>query len=197
MKVFWLCFVPLFVAVDPVGMVPVFLGLTEGLDRGAIRRTAVQTVATAAGVALAFLWVGTAFFRLLGITVADFMVAGGILLFVFSLRDLLAEGAARRRSDPAALGVVPLGVPLVAGPAVLTTSVLLVNQYGFGPTALALGVNILLLGGALFFAGGILRLLGRAGARTVSKVSSLLLASLAVMIVRKGIAAFLAGGGGP
>ncbi len=82
---FWLCFVPLFVAVDAVGLLPVYLGLTEGFSASEHRRVLWQSMLTAMIVALAFLWVGRAAFRFLGITEPDFMIAGGILLFGFSM----------------------------------------------------------------------------------------------------------------
>jgi len=194
MKSFWLCFVPLFVAVDAVGVLPMFLSLTEGIDPPVVRRVVYQSVFTAAAVALLFLAVGTAVLRLLGITVADFMVAGGILLFVISMTDLVTTEKLRRQVDPESLGAVPLGVPLIAGPALLTTSILLLNQYGFWNTAGAIVTNIFLAGLLFRFSPLINRFLGKSGAKILSKISSLLLAAIAVMIVRKGIAALVSSG---
>lgn len=194
MKEFWLCFVPLFVAVDAVGVLPAFLSLSQGMEPRQVRRAIYQSMATAAAVALAFLALGTAILDLLGITVADFMVAGGILLFVLALGDLLANEKLQRRVDADSLGAVPLGVPLITGPAVLVTSMLLLNQYGAGWTAAAIVANILIAGIVFFFAGSIGRLLGRTGEKIVSKIAMLLLAAIAVMMVRKGIEAFIAAG---
>jgi multiple antibiotic resistance protein len=187
MKSFWLCFVPLFVAVDAIGVLPMFMGFTQDMDSGRIRRILYQSVITAIAVALIFLTGGTAILKLLGITVSDFMIAGGILLFVISMSDLLSMEKSQRRIDPESLGAVPLGVPLITGPAVLTTSILLMNEYGFFLTALSVVVNILIAGLVFSLAGPINRILGRAGAKTLSKIASLLLAAIAVMIVRKGI----------
>ena len=187
MKTFWLCFVPLFVAVDAVGVLPAFLGMTGGLDRARVRRVIWQSVVTAAGVALVFLLIGRGVFQLLGILVQDFMIAGGVLLFVYSLNDLLAVEERRRKVDADSLGVVPLGVPLISGPAVLTTSLLLLNEHGFAPTAAALLVNVALAGVVFASAELFHRLLGKAGARAASKLASLLLAAIAVMMVRKGV----------
>ncbi|OPY17773.1 MAG: hypothetical protein A4E74_01082 [Syntrophus sp. PtaB.Bin075] len=188
MKSFWLCFVPLFVAVDAVGILPLFMSLTEGLETRKLRRIISQSVITAIAVALVFLVLGKALMDLLGITIADFMVAGGILLFVISLNDVLAtEKAQQHTVDPDSLGAVPLGVPLISGPAVLTTTLLLSNSYGFVPTATALILNILLAGGVFFSSGIIYRFLGKTGAKTISKITSLLLAAIAVMIIRRGL----------
>jgi len=196
MKEFWLCFVPLFVAVDAIGILPMFMSLTQDIDPPRMRRIIYQSVITATAVALAFLAVGTAIMRLLGITVADFMVAGGILLFIISMSDMLTMEKMQRRVDPESLGAVPLGVPLIAGPAVLTTCILLSNEYGGLITAAALVPNILIAGTILRFADSINRILGKAGSKTISKIASLLLAAIAVMIVRKGITLFVSLGAG-
>jgi len=184
---FWLCFVPLFVAVDAVGVLPMYLGLTEGLEPSRVRALLCQSMLTATAVALAFLFGGKALLEILGITVADFMVAGGILLFAIAMADLLTTEKLLRRVDVDTLGAVPLGVPLITGPAVLTTSILLLDQVGPVPTAVSLVVNMLIAGLLFAFASPIHRVLGTAGAKILSKIASLLLASIAVMIVRKGL----------
>jgi len=190
MDAFWLCFLPLLVAVDAIGMVPLFLSLTERLDRQRRRHIILQSVLTATAVALVFVFGGNALLRLLGITVADFMVAGGALLFVFSLSDLIAPQRASEL-DADGLGAVPLGVPLLAGPAVLTTSLLLADQYGRVTTTVALLVNMALAGIVLRFSDVLHRLLGATGTRVFQRVMLLLLAAIAVMTVRKGVESFM------
>lgn len=130
METFWLCFVPLFVAVDVVGVLPMYLNLTEGFSASEKRRTLVQSVLTAVGVAIGFLFLGQSVFRLLGVTIPDFMIAGGVLLFAFAMSDLLSVEKLQRRVDAESVGAVPIGVPLTVGPAVLTTIILLANQHG-------------------------------------------------------------------
>lgn len=193
LRSFWLCFVPLFVAVDAIGVLPMFMSLTEGLESPALRRVIYQSVVTAAVVGVSFLVVGKAILELLGITVGDFMVAGGSLLFVISVSDLLRAEKVQRRVDPEGLGAVPLGVPLITGPAVLTTSILLLNEHGIVITAAALVPNVLIAGIVFYFADAINRGLGNAGAKTASKIASLLLAAIAVMMVRKGVESFIHG----
>lgn len=190
---FFLCFVPLFVAVDAVGVLPFFLSLTATAPVAQRRRIVLQSVLTAVLVALIFLWLGQAVLRLLGITVQDFMIAGGLLLFVIAMRDMLTLDVRRGVVDLESLGVVPIGVPLITGPAVLTTSLLLLNEQGAAPTALAIVVNIALAGGILAGAGLLYKVLGNAGTRAVSKIASLLLAAIAVMMVRKGVVQLIGG----
>ena len=131
-KAFWLCFVPLFVAVDALGVLPIFASLVGAAEDGRVRRLIRTSVITAFGVAIPFIFLGEWVLRLLGITVADFMIAGGLILLVLSVRDLLSTAKRSIAADVEELGPVPLGVPLIVGPAVLTTIMLLVRQHGFG-----------------------------------------------------------------
>ena len=187
MKSFWLCFVPLFVATDAIGVLPMFLGFTEGMDKKKIHSVVYQSVITAMAVALLFVFAGKAILDLLGITVADFMIAGGILLFIISISDLLSSEKNQRKVDTESMGAVPIGVPLITGPAVLTTSILLLNEYGVILTATSIILNVSIVGIVFYFSFYINKLLGNAGAKTLSKIANLLLAAIAVMIVRKGI----------
>ena len=184
---FWLCFFPLFVAVDAVGILPLFMHLTEGADPRAVRRIIVQSMVTALAVALAFLAVGQWVFHYLGITVADFLIAGGILLFTISLTDVITVEKRVAQVDTDSLGVVPIGVPLIVGPAVLTTIFVLVGEYGVVPVVAAAVVNIVIAGAVFWLSGPIHRILGRSGSRALSKLAGILLAAIAVMMVRKGL----------
>lgn len=192
MNTFYLIFVPLFVAVDAIGLLPVFTGLVEDVERSRVKRIILQSVITAMVVALIFIVLGQMILRLLGISVADFMVAGGLLLFVLSVLNVVDLGQHQKAVDVESLGAVPIGVPLIVGPAVLTTAILLVDQFGIGLTILATTLNIAFCGLVLWFASPIMRLLGKAGAKTLSKLAWLLLGSIAVMMVRKGITNFFA-----
>ena len=194
MKSFWLCFVPLFVAVDAIGVLPIFMTLIEGIDARKIRNIILQSMLTALIVALAFIAMGTAILKLLGISVADFMIAGGVLLFVLSIRNILSAEKRPDSIDLESMGAVPIGVPLITGPAVLTTSMLLINEHSLIITSLAIITNILIAGGVFFMAPLINRGIGKTGSKTISKIASLLLAAIGVMIVRRGIAVFIAHG---
>ncbi len=187
MKDFWLCFVPLFVAVDPLGVLPIYMGLVENITFSKRRYVLFQFFITASAVSLAFLAGGPALLALLGITVNDFMVAGGILLFAISLMDLLTGEKRRRRVDEKTLGAVPLGVPIIVGPAVFTVSVVLANMYTLVITGVALLANIFIAMVVFRFSDLLSRMLGSAGLKILSKIASLLLASIAVMLVRQGI----------
>ena len=190
---FLLAFVPVFVAVDAIGVLPMFLNLTEGLSKLERRKIVLQSFLTALGVAVGFIFLGKAIFGLMGVRVEDFMVAGGVLLFAISTVDLVS-GRQFARAIPT-LGAVPIGTPLIVGPAVLTTSLILADVYGLWPTLLSVVVNIALA--CLIFLGAdvLERALGRAGSRAVSKVAALLMAAIAVMMIRRGLTTMLTHGG--
>jgi len=197
MKGFLLAFVPIFIAVDPLGILPIFLSLAEGLDARSRRRAVVESVITASLLAVGFVVLGKSLFALLGVSVDDFFVAGGALLFLIATLDLVSGRKMAREGG--AIGVVPLGTPLIVGPAVLTTALMLVDVYGIAATLSAVIANVLLAGGLLLCAGGLTRLLGQTGIRAGSKIVSLILAAIGVMMIRKGILGIVAtwGAGGP
>ncbi len=185
LKNYFLAFVPIFVAVDALGMLPVFMGLTEGMERRQKQELVQHSTVTALLVAVIFLFIGKLVFLWLGITINDFLVAGGAILFIVSIRDLLSFHKGPRLTEEM-IGVVPLAVPLIVGPAVLTTSLIVWDSLGPGPTLFSIISNILICGVALQFSDRLSALLGRVGSHTLSKIFNLLLAAIGVMLVRRG-----------
>jgi multiple antibiotic resistance protein len=181
-----LAFIPLFVAVDAVGLLPVFVSLTRGMDAQERRRVIYQSTLTGGLLAVAFVFLGRALFRFMGIAMGDFMIAGGAILFGIAMIDLLSTGT-ESRPPSADLGAVPLGTPLIAGPAVLTTSLAIIQEYGLLPTLISVVANIALCGVLLGLSGALLRFLGGPGSKALSKITSLLLGAIAVMLIRKGL----------
>ncbi|MEJ1973726.1 MAG: MarC family protein [Lacunisphaera sp.] len=110
-------FIPLFVAIDPVGLAAIFLGLGHHMDRKQRQKIADQATWTGGLVALGFLFLGQSVFKAVGISVSDFQIAGGLVLFILAARDLI-QSAAEPEKLPPDFGVVPLGMPLIAGPGV-------------------------------------------------------------------------------
>ncbi len=169
---FFLAFVPIFVAVDALGMIPVFLGLTDGMSRADKTKLIRHSVLTALFVAVSFLFVGKLVFSWLGITLNDFLIAGGAILFIISIRDLLSYNKASRLPDQV-IGVVPIAVPLMVGPAVLASTLILYDTYGLAATLFSIISNILLCGLILFHSGKLSKCLGEVGSQTLSKISNL------------------------
>ncbi|MDD4202545.1 MAG: MarC family protein [Candidatus Omnitrophica bacterium] len=193
MKQFLLAFIPIFVAVDAIAVMPMFLSLTNGLVLKDIRKIIIQSVWTAISLALVFILLGKGIFNVLGITVGDFMVAGGIILFCIAIIDLISPGKKRRVGYSEDLGVVPIGTPLIVGPAVLTTCLIIVDEYGVFATILSVVVNVLLAGILFYFSRQVSRVIGRSGANALSKIMALLLAAIAVMMIRKGLVFIFSG----
>jgi len=183
--------VPLLIAVDPAASMTVFLSLAEGLDRQTRRKILRDAVLTAFAVGVGFLFLGAWVFGVLGIEKADFQIGGGLILVVLSLADLVVGDRAHRRKSEF-VGVVPIGTPLIVGPAVLTALTLLQTEYGRPVTVAALSVALILTGLALVAAELTKRALGTAGLKAVSKVISILLAGFGVHLVRVGIIEILA-----
>lgn len=185
-----LSFIPIFVAVDAVGVLPIFVSLVEGMEQSQRIKIIIQSMFTASCLAVGFIFLGGAIFKVLGITIGDFMVAGGAILFCLAITDIL-NPVKKRRIPSQELGVVPLGTPLIVGPAVLTTSMVIISQYGLIATLISVLVNILLAGIIFSMSFALIKVLGEAGSKAISKITSLLLAAIGVMLIRKGLTELL------
>jgi multiple antibiotic resistance protein len=181
-----LAFISIFVAVDAVGVLPIFVSLTAQIKREERTRIITQSMVTALFLAVGFIFLGKAVFRALGITMGDFMIAGGAILFCLAITDIL-NPVKTRRIPSRDLGVVPLGTPLIVGPAVLTTSMVIVSHYGLAATLISVVVNILLAGIIFSLSSVLMKVIGDAGSKALSKIMSLLLAAIATMLMRKGL----------
>jgi multiple antibiotic resistance protein len=182
-----LAFIPIFVAVNAIGVLPIFVSLTEETEKQQRTKVIAQSMLTAVCIAVGFIFLGKAVFKVMGITMGDFMVAGGAILFCLAITDII-NPTKRRRIPAEELGAVPLGTPLIVGPAVLTTSMVIISEYGLAATLISVVVNIMLAGIIFSGAATVMRFLGEAGTKALSKIMSLLLAAIAVMLIRKGIA---------
>ncbi len=193
-----LTFVPLFVAMDAVGNLPIFLTLTQGIAPRHRGRAVHLATLTALGMGLGFVAIGKAIFLLLGIEVADFLVAGGIILLILAIKDLVTGKAmdAQDSSASGMVGVVPIGTPLVVGPAVFTTLLLLIDQYLVVVVILSFVLNLLIQWLLFKQADRIVKFLGNTGVSAISKIIMLLLAAIAVKMIRQGVLA-IAGGALP
>lgn len=180
-------FIPLFVAIDPIGLAAIFLGLGHNVPTARRQQIATQATWTGGLVALGFLFLGQSVFKALGISVSDFQIAGGLILFVLAGRDLI-QPATEPEKLPEDFGVVPLGMPLIAGPASITTLLVLAQNRAVGviATLVALAVNLGLVAFALHYSSWLGRRIGPTGMRAISKIVSLLLAAIAVSMIRDG-----------
>ena len=184
---FLLAFIPLFVAIDPIGLVAIFLGLGQNIPAERRQKIADQATWTGGLVALGFLFLGQSVFTALGISVSDFQIAGGLILFILAAKDLI-QSAAEPEKLPEDFGVVPLGMPLIAGPASITTLLVLAQNQALGLAVIlvALAVNLVLVVLALHYSAWLGRKIGPTGLRAISKIISMLLAAIAVSMIRQG-----------
>jgi multiple antibiotic resistance protein len=136
-------------------------------------------------VALGFVFLGQNVFTAVGVSVKDFQIAGGLILLILAARDLTqSEGAPVQL--PEDIGIVPLGMPLIAGPALIATLLLLVETQGMAVTLVALAVNLGIVVLAFVFSDWLGRKIGKLGLRAISKIISMLLAAIAVAMIRRG-----------
>jgi len=186
-KEFLLAFLPLFVAIDPVGNLPIFLGVTNEMNLGQRLRVINIAIVTAMALGLTFLFLGKALLRFLDIEVEHFAIAGGIVLLVVAIRELIGVGFVELGADREMMAVVPIGTPLLAGPAVLASLLLLNDQYSEGVVVPAFLSNMF-VAFAVFGSGNIMAsFLGKGGLRAIAKIAALLLSAIAVRLIVVGI----------
>jgi len=184
-----LAFIPIFVAVDAIGNIPVFVSIVEGVNKKQKRRIILESVITATALAVLFMFVGKWVLGAIGVTIPDFQIAGGILLFVIAVRLLLpgSHKALLSNGRDKDAGVFPLGTPLITGPAVLTTALMIRDSFGIAPAFVSLVLNMLITWLTLMQADFIIKFMGSSGTRAFSKIMYILLAAIAVMMVRRGM----------
>jgi multiple antibiotic resistance protein len=186
----FLPFIPLFVAFNALGILPIFASLTTEMSEPEQKRVIHQSILTAFLVSIGFLVIGKTIFALLGILVSDFQIAGGILLFIIAIVDLMFPEKTRTFPKET-MGVVPIGIPLIVGPAVLTLLLIIIHTYGYFSTLLCLVLNLLIVWLVFSQSHRIMRLMKEGGAKGIGKVSSLLLAAFAMMMIRMGLEGWL------
>ena len=188
LEIFAQTFIPLFVAMDIIGLVPLFIGLTEGMQKAELRRLILNASVTAFIISIVFLFTGSALFVFLGITADDFRIGGGGLLLILAIQDLAVSSSEEERRTPrSSIGVVPIGIPLIMGPAALTTILILVDSQGYEMTLAALLANFVIVLVVLINSKWVIRIMGEAGSRAFAKVAALFMAGIAVMMIRSGI----------
>jgi multiple antibiotic resistance protein len=181
-----LSFIPLFVAIDIIGTVPIFLGYTHGIAGFQRKKLIFEAILAAFIVANLFILSGKLILDFMGITIDDFRIAGGIILLILSITDILSSSDSFKKPS-ADIGVVPLGIPLIMGPAALTTIIILVRNFGYFPTIISMALNLFIAWLVLVNARWLLKIMGDGGSRAFAKIASLFLAAIAVMMIRVGV----------
>lgn len=195
LKLFGEVFVTLFVIFDPPGMVPIFLALTGALPSQARNRAAIQAVALASGVILLFALGGQTILEYLHVELPALQGAGGLLLILVALELLTGKSGDPEAPNTHNVALVPLGVPLLAGPGAIVATMLFVRRAAttadYMAIALAMAATLLVVWAALRFSGVIVRILRASGIEVLTRIAGLLLAAIAVQLVADSISAFV------
>jgi multiple antibiotic resistance protein len=186
--------ITLLVVIDPVGIVPIFMSLTLKMER--VKRTEISKtiVITASGLLFVFAFAGTQIFGIFGISIASFMVAGGVLLFIVAI-ELLTGGEWRFIGSPDTLsetGVVPLAFPLLAGPGAITAVIISLETTGLVSTVLSILIAIAVTYATLRYSDRIYRFLGKRGSLIVTRVFAVFVAAIAIQYIVEGAKALFA-----
>lgn len=199
LELFVSSFITLFVIIDPPGCAPIFAGLTAGATPTHRRSMAVRAVVVAACILLVFALAGEPLLRALGIELASFRIAGGVMLFLIAL-EMVFEKRTQRREDRAAriteeeaddVSIFPMAMPMIAGPGSIASVMLLTaRSHGVEQTAVvmaALAANLGLMLLALLAAGPLMRIMGAKIEAVITRLLGVLLAALAVQFVIDGV----------
>jgi multiple antibiotic resistance protein len=190
-------FIAVFIVVDPIGIIPVYISLTAGMAREKRKSTILRAGLVAFIVLCLFVFTGNAILSFIGIQPGSFSIAGGALLFIVSI-DLLfgkpgrtktsTDGGERERDD---VSIFPLAIPMLAGPGTITTILLYVSE---GPNAVmypilvgSIALALLCAGLAMFLSGYFLRALGKTGVSVVERIMGIILAGLSVQFIYDGL----------
>ncbi len=180
-------FVFLFAIFDPIGTIPIFYALTSKLNREGRRKVIRESILVAFVILIVFAYAGWIFLKFLGVTINDFRIAGGILLFILAVTDLMLEQKRFRTADPDEFAVVPLATPLLAGPGSITTVMIMGTSFGPVITFLVIVANVTVSWFMFVESEFLLHLLGKNGMRVITRIMGLIVAALAVMFIREGI----------
>ncbi|HEY0775769.1 MAG TPA: MarC family protein [Nocardioidaceae bacterium] len=194
-------FVTLFVIMDPIGTIPVFLALTGGRSPASMRRAAWQAVAVSFGVIVAFAFFGQQILDYLNISLPALQLAGGLLLLLIAL-ELLTGKESSIGAGPGVnvnVALVPLGTPMMAGPGAIVATMVFTDQIDGASTLLAVALGVVLVHASLWlsmrFSVPILKVIRESGVLLVSRIAGLLLSAIAVQLMADAVRAFMAGEG--
>jgi multiple antibiotic resistance protein len=178
--------IALFVVMDPIGTVPLFIALTKNMKKEERKAVSKVAVFTAGVLLILFAVAGTQILSIFGITISSFMIAGGVLLFIVSM-ELLTHGAWRFGGTVSGeSGVVPLAFPLLAGPGAITSVIISFQAAGLVVTILSIAIVIGVTYIILLLVNPIYRVLGRQGSMIITRVFAVLVAAIAVQYVVQG-----------
>ncbi|MEM1607287.1 MAG: MarC family protein [Candidatus Bathyarchaeia archaeon] len=182
--------ISLFIIVDPLGNIPIFISLTQGIKETERRRVFHTATITGFVLLLAFAVAGNEILNIFGVGLPSFMVAGGLLLLILAIRILIGWRE-EDRAAPESIGAVPIAVPLLVGPGAITTTILSLQEYGMLVTISAVIIVFTLTWLILRYIELLHRVLGRSGSAVIARVMALLIAAIAIQYIINGLRIFL------
>jgi multiple antibiotic resistance protein len=186
----WDTFLPTFtaqfVALDIIGAIPIYYALTHRMSEGDRKVMVNKSMLVALIVAIVFMLLGKQIFHFMGIEIFDFRMAGGIVLLLIALAELVGVPEAEKNSS-GSTGIVPIAVPLISGPGVLTTIILQASVVGYLMTGVALIINYFIAWFVLRNSVKVKKMIGNDGTLIISKIACLLLAAYALGMIRSGV----------
>ncbi|OYT39393.1 MAG: antibiotic resistance protein MarC [Desulfurococcales archaeon ex4484_58] len=180
----------LFVVLDAPGNAPLFYFFTRGIDVSKRKYIIRRSVLIAFFILLLFGLIGDLLLKYFHITLDDFRIAGGIILFIYAVLGILGHSPAEEASSED-IAVVPLATPLLAGPGAVTVMIYLKYSYGLLVTCISLITNMFIAWITLENGDKLLNLLGRSGSMVLSKIFAILLAGYSIALIREGILAWI------
>lgn len=186
LRSFSLTFIPLFIVIDALGILPFVISLSENMSTNERRKMIHIASITAVGLGLVFLFFGQFILNVLDISVGSFAIAGGMILLVLSIK-YMTTGRMVEAIKEEMVAVVPIGTPLTAGPATITTLLLLAGSFPLYLVSLSYILNILIAWGIFLLGNKIVSFMGKGGLTAVSSIFNLLLAAIAVSMIIRGL----------
>jgi multiple antibiotic resistance protein len=183
---FFKAFLAIFVIMDVLGNIPIFWTLSRKLKKSEREMSINKALTIASLLLLVFLFLGEIILDFFGISISSFKVAGGIIILIVGLEMVLGFRFRERRYEKYEFAIVPLATPLITGPGVITTIILLVHTVGLYVTFVASIANLLITWIALRYSERIHKFLGAQGADVLARVMGLILAALAVEYIKSG-----------
>lgn len=183
---FFRVFLAIFVVMDAFGNLPVFLHFMKRYSAKTRIHCAKETVIIAGAVLFVFLFFGLSILKYFNIDVSSFKIAGGIVLLILGLKFVLGLRLLESNAKDYEAAVVPIATPVITGPGVITTVILMTGEYGIALTAIASVINLFITYMILRNSNLLLRIIGRQGADVVSRIMGLILAAIAVTFIKQG-----------
>jgi len=178
--------IALFLVVDPLGNIPIFVGLTKNMDEAQRKNIFRSAIVTGLILLFLFAFAGQQILILFGISLSSFMVAGGLLLLIIAVRLLVAGGWQEHSTSPESIGAVPIGFPLLVGPGAITTTILILQSSGFFVTVISVMLTFVIVWLILRFINPIFNILGSNGSLVVTRLMAMFIAAIAVQYIVQG-----------